>query len=283
VVAQPHVLGFSCESNISPLLAALLQSRLSLSDAQLQKVVVARAGARLQLRVEHITVSQGAVSEGGGAAQAVHELRRRELRAASCDASGGLAAERAAARRVQLTARCERRHRAGSRVAAAARLHRGMRERMLEAFRLHAAFFRGCCEWPLRFRQHQYVWSVGMKTASLCVVSIGHRPSFRGHSTYRMGLPRRRGTDTTQRQWIGVLWGRDVSGSTRGAGTAVTAGEVPQLVKHSVQSPLGHAEMPGQVWVLCGVWGGKTAPRGRASILVSPYHSFLHRFIIWPT
>ena len=114
-MAQPQVLGFSCESNISPSLAALLQSRLSLSDAQLQKVVVARAGARLQLRVEHIAVSHGAAavaalaerraaSEGGGAVPAVHELRRRELRAASCDAPGGLAAERAAARRAQLTA-----------------------------------------------------------------------------------------------------------------------------------------------------------------------------------
>ena len=40
VVAPPSVLGLSFESNISPSLAAL-QSRLALSDAQLQKVVVA--------------------------------------------------------------------------------------------------------------------------------------------------------------------------------------------------------------------------------------------------
>ena len=39
-MAQPSVLGFSFESNISPSLAALLQSRLSLSDAQLWQVVV---------------------------------------------------------------------------------------------------------------------------------------------------------------------------------------------------------------------------------------------------
>ena len=58
-----------------------------------------------------------------------------------------------------------------------------------------------------------------------------HRPSFFGHSTYRRGLPRRRGTDAPHRPWIGVLRGMEVSGSTRtrGAGTAVTAGEVPQL------------------------------------------------------
>ena len=56
----------------------------------------------------------------------------------------------------------------------------------------------------------------------------GHRPSFRGHSTYRRGLPCRRGTDAPHRLWIGVLRGREVSGSTRGAGTAVTADEVPQ-------------------------------------------------------
>ena len=46
VAAQPYVIGFSFESNISPSLAALLQSRLSpsaLSDAQLQKVVVAQS------------------------------------------------------------------------------------------------------------------------------------------------------------------------------------------------------------------------------------------------
>ena len=43
------------------------------------------------------------------------------------------------------------------------------------------------------------------------------------------GLPRRRGTDAPPRLWIGVLRGREVSGSTRGAGTAVTAGGVPQL------------------------------------------------------
>ena len=57
----------------------------------------------------------------------------------------------------------------------------------------------------------------------------GHRPSFRGHSTYRRGLPRRRGTDAPHRLWIDVLRGREVSVSTRGVGTAVTAGEVPQL------------------------------------------------------
>ena len=40
VVAQAQALSVSCESNISPSLAAL-QSRHALSDAQLQKVVVA--------------------------------------------------------------------------------------------------------------------------------------------------------------------------------------------------------------------------------------------------
>ena len=40
-------------------------------------------------------------------------------------------------------------------------------------------------------------------------------PSFRGHSTYRRGLPRRRGADAPHRLWIGVLRGREVSGSTR--------------------------------------------------------------------
>ena len=34
---------------------------------------------------------------------------------------------------------------------------------------------------------------------------------------------------TSPAMWIGVLRGREVSGSTRGAGTAITAGEVPQL------------------------------------------------------
>ena len=38
--------------------AGLLQSPLSLSNAQLQKVVVVRAGARLQLRVEHLAVER---------------------------------------------------------------------------------------------------------------------------------------------------------------------------------------------------------------------------------
>ena len=39
--------------------AGLLQStRLSLSDAQMQKVVVARAGARFQLRVEHLAIER---------------------------------------------------------------------------------------------------------------------------------------------------------------------------------------------------------------------------------
>ena len=38
--------------------AGLLQSRLSLSDAQLQKVVVARAGSQLQQRVEHLAVER---------------------------------------------------------------------------------------------------------------------------------------------------------------------------------------------------------------------------------
>ena len=45
-MAQPQVLGFSFESNISSSLAALLQPRLSLSalsNAQLQRVVVALA------------------------------------------------------------------------------------------------------------------------------------------------------------------------------------------------------------------------------------------------
>ena len=41
VVAQAQALSVSCESNISPSLAALLQSRLSLSEAQLWKVLVA--------------------------------------------------------------------------------------------------------------------------------------------------------------------------------------------------------------------------------------------------
>ena len=47
------------------------------------------------------------------------------------------------------------------------------------------------------------------------------------------GLPHRRGTDAPHRLWIGVLRGREVSGSTRGAGTAVIAGEVPQLKVHT--------------------------------------------------
>ena len=47
---------------------------------------------------------------------------------------------------------------------------------------------------------------------------LGHRPSFWGHSTYRRGLPRRRGADTPRRLWIGVLRGRKVSGGQPGGG-----------------------------------------------------------------
>ena len=71
--------------------------------------------------------------------------------------------------------------------------------------------------------QHTYTSAFGLAR------STGHRPSFRGHITYRRGLPCRMGTDAPHRLWIGVLRGMEVSGSTRGAGTAVTAGEVPQL------------------------------------------------------
>ena len=126
--------------------------------------------------------------------------------------------------------------------------------------------------------------------------SIGHRPSFRGHSTYQRGLPRRRGTDAPHRLWIGVLWGREVSGSTRGRGPPLQRVRFPCSI-NSVRSPLGHAETPGhagQVWVLRGSVtrisaavlprpsrsstsqvspyvlrrGGEAAPRGRACILV---------------
>ena len=66
--------------------------------------------------------------------------------------------------------------------------------------------------------------------APQCPSAIGHRFGVTAPTaTYRRGLPRRRGTDAPHRLWIGVLRGREVSGSTRGAGTAVTAGEVPQL------------------------------------------------------
>ena len=83
-------------------------------------------------------------------------------------------------------------------------------------------------------RDHMYVITLSNEQpeAHLITLShenVGHRPWFWGHSTYRRGLPRHRGTDAPHLLWIGVLRGREVSGSTRGAGTAVTAGEVPQL------------------------------------------------------
>ena len=77
------------------------------------------------------------------------------------------------------------------------------------------------------------------------------RPSFWGHSTDRRGLPRRRGTDAPHRLWIGVLRGREVSGSTRGAGTAVTAGEVPQSKVVSVRH-LDTRKRPIRSMMLCG-------------------------------
>ena len=121
---------------------------------------------------------------------------------------------------------------------------------------------------------------------------IGHRPSFRGHSTYRRGLPRRRGTDAPHRLWIGVLRGREVSGSTRGAGTTVTAGEVPQLkvVSGRHSDTRKRPVRSGAPWLtrrrcsttqalpfvyppsksLCFTpGGGEATPRGRACILVS--------------
>ena len=128
---------------------------------------------------------------------------------------------------------------------------------------------------------------------SVQFVPIGHRPSFRGHSTYQKRLPRRKWTDTPHRLWIDVLRGREVSGSTQGAGTAVTAGEVPQLkvVSGRQTRTRGNARSGlGTLWLTrrcCSTLlprpsrsstrqvspyvlrrGGKAAPRGRACILV---------------
>jgi hypothetical protein len=130
-VAQPQVLGFSCESNISPSLAALLQSRLSLSDAQLQRWwwraqalgfscesnISPSLTALLQLRLslsdaqlrKVVALCQRCTSCGGAscalrvATRLVGWRRREQQRAESSSQR-----------------RCERRHRAGSRVAATA-------------------------------------------------------------------------------------------------------------------------------------------------------------------
>ena len=60
-----------------------------------------------------------------------------------------------------------------------------------------------------------------------------YRPSAIGSGSQHLpdvgGCPAAGGqTHTPPRVWIGELMGREVSGLTRGAGTAVTAGEVPQ-------------------------------------------------------
>ena len=88
-----------------------------------------------------------------------------------------------------------------------------------------------------------------------------------------------------------MLRGREVSGSTRGAGTAVTAGEVPQLKVvsgrhsdtrerpvrsgYSVANPKAlqyrtgpPVRLPAKYVPMFYAGGGEAAPRGRACILV---------------
>ena len=78
-------------------------------------------------------------------------------------------------------------------------------------------------QYPQTYASAVTSWRLWSLLAPLCLTHMklntgGHRPSFRGHSTYRRGLPRRRGTDAPHRLGIGVLRGREVSGSTRGRG-----------------------------------------------------------------
>ena len=105
----------------------------------------------------------------------------------------------------------------------------------------------------------------GICRAEGCSSAIGH---LRGHSTYRRGLPCRKGTDTPHRLWIGVLraagtlgpfrsiWNRiSHSGCKRfqAVSSGFNRGAIP-LNNHDVQSLIrwSHVPYPGGSPGACG-------------------------------